>query len=109
MIILQLIQQKLYIKRTKKQYIYTILINKIFTNRKVCGKIDGIYIYFPKYEKCPINYLNLSNYCNSNSTCIQIDTNLFLYYSNSEIDNEIYVDISFDKELKYNSYIAKKN
>ena len=99
---------KLYIKRTKKKYIYPILINKIFTNIKVCGKIDNIYIYFPKYEKCPINYLNLTNYCISNSTCIQIDSNLFLYYSNSEIDNEIYVDISFDKELKYNSYIAKK-
>ena len=35
---------KLYIKRTKKKYIYPILINKIFTNIKVCGKIDNIYI-----------------------------------------------------------------
>ncbi len=98
---------KLYFKRTKKKYIYPILINKGFTNKKICGKINNISIFFPKYEKCPINLLNLTNNCIPNNNCIKIDTNLFLYYSNTDINNEIYVNISFDKELKYESYIAK--
>ena len=72
--------------------------NNIYTNEKgkLCGKdSNGNNIYFPENIDCPINSIRFSsnNYNDPYLKQLKIDDNYYLYFTNTNIEGKIVVDI----------------
>ena len=72
--------------------------NNIYTNEKgkLCGKdSNGNNIYFPENIDCPINSIRFSNnnYNEPYLKKLNIDDNYYLYYTNTNIEGKIVVEI----------------
>ena len=100
---------KIYYKRMNEKYNYFYLkqLEKQLTKKQDCGKDDlGNSIYFPPYESCPINYIELKEECSSNKNCIKISSNYYLEYSNENINNNLIVHLNYSDNT-INSEIYK--
>ena len=100
---------KIYYKRMNEKYNYFYLkqLEKQLTEKQDCGKDDlGNSIYFPPYESCPINYIELKKECSSNKNCIKISSNYYLEYSNENINNNLIVHLNYSDNT-INSEIYK--
>ena len=100
---------KIYYKRMNEKYNYFYLkqLEKQLTEKQDCGKDDlGNSIYFPPYESCPINYIELKEECSSNKNCIKISSNYYLEYSNENINNNLIVHLNYSDNT-INSEIYK--
>ena len=72
--------------------------NNIYTNEKgkLCGKnSNGNKLYFPENIDCPINSIRFSsnNYNDPYLKLLKIDDNYYLYFTNTNIEGKIVVDI----------------
>ena len=106
---------KLYLRKMDKKYNYPHLLvrSKNLVSKKVCGKDNnGNDIYFPAYEECPINYLEIKNDCDPiNFKCIRISSGEYLVYSNKFNSKNIIVNVSISRsdDLVYDNYIGINN
>ena len=88
-------------------------------NYKICGKdSENNSLYFPNNIDCPINFIEISNNSKSsidgkyNYKKLNLSDDLFLYYSNENIEGEILVQLKVSSKegmcfnLKYDNDFA---
>ena len=86
-----------------KKYTYPKITRfKNNNNNKKCGKDSkGNYLYFPKSEACPINYIEFTNsdkpsiesYNEYNFITKKIDENTYIHYTNEYTEGEILIHL----------------
>jgi hypothetical protein len=90
----------------------TILKNKKKSSNKMCGvDNEGNELYFRENEKCPINYVEISNTVPilpgvTNFESIDIDGDLKLFYTNEYTTERILIDFRIS-DIK-GPYLNKK-
>ena len=97
-----------YISRMNKKYTYPKITRfKNNNNNKKCGKDSkGNYLYFPKSEACPINYIEFTNsdkpsiesYNEYNFITKKIDENTYIHYTNEYTEGEILIHLRISKK-----------
>ena len=102
-----------------KDLLYNSIKNNEINNYKICGKdSENNSLYFPNNIECPINFIEISNNSKSsidgkyNYKKLNLSDDLFLYYSNENIDGEILVQLKVSSKegmcfnLKYDNDFA---
>ena len=89
------------LKRVSSKYNYQYLFFNKNTKNHPCGYDNyGNFLFMPNKKECPINFVELSynEYPNISFDfkTIKIKNNLFLHYSNQNINGYLYNDISFN-------------
>jgi hypothetical protein len=102
-----------------KDLLYNSIKNNEINNYKICGKdSENNSLYFPNNIECPINFIEISNNSKSsidgkyNYKKLNLSDDLFLYYSNENIEGEILVQLKVSSKegmcfnLKYDNDFA---